>query len=188
MFEGNIDKSNVKAKIRVEHFHFITLKKFYVAIWSCMKLKDVFEILSLLMLKILWTNLCSFEEMNNVYYFWQNYNWVILLSEGLKHVYYACCGLPYEKEDQMLPIDHEPNKMFQNPKSNSLFIESFRGDMLSKNKVQCSNLTSCLWPANLSWIATSKHNLSPLWHHGQVFQTSFEFVFMKLFIVLAIYE
>jgi hypothetical protein len=30
-----------------------------------MKLEDVFEILSLLVLENLWTNLCSYEEMNN---------------------------------------------------------------------------------------------------------------------------
>jgi hypothetical protein len=113
----------------------------------------------LLMLENLWTNLGSFEDMDNVSKLLVNYNWVVLLFEGLKHVYYACCGLPYKKEDQMLLIDNEPNKMFQNPKWNSLFIESFRGDMLSKNKVQCLDLTSCLWPtliglplANTIWI------------------------------------
>jgi hypothetical protein len=109
-------------------------------------LEDVFETLYLLMLENLWTNLCSFENMNNALKLLVKLQLSHLLFEGLTHVYYACCGLPYKKEDPMLLIDNEPNKMFQNPKWNSLFIESFKGDMLSKNKVQCLDLTSCLWP------------------------------------------
>jgi hypothetical protein len=32
--------------------------------------------------------------------------------KDLKHVYYFCCGILYGKEDQMLLIDDEPNKVF----------------------------------------------------------------------------
>jgi hypothetical protein len=42
-------------------------------------------------------------------------------------VYYACHWKDYGKEDQTLLIDDEPNKVFQNPKQTSLFLESFRG-------------------------------------------------------------
>jgi hypothetical protein len=46
----------------------------------------------------------------------------------------------------MLFIDDEPNKAFRNSKCNSLFIEFFKGQKLSKNKVQWLNLASHLWP------------------------------------------
>jgi len=69
--------------------------------------------------------------------------------KDLEQVYYACPGLPYGKEDQTLLIDNEPTKVFQNLKWIGLFLESFRGQMLSKNKVQLLDLTSCLWPTLL---------------------------------------
>ncbi len=43
------------------------------------------------------------------------------------HVYYACHGLPYGKEDQTSLIDDDPSKVFQNPKWNGFFLELFRG-------------------------------------------------------------
>jgi len=49
-------------------------------------------------------------------------------------VYYVCHGKDYGKEDQTLLIDDEPNKALWNLKWTSLFLESFRGQMLSKNK------------------------------------------------------
>jgi len=104
MFEGNIDKSNVKAKIRVEYFHFITLKKFYVAIWSCMKLKDVFEILSLLMLKFCgpicvhlrkWTMCITFGKITiESFYYLKDWNMYIMLVVGyLMRRKIKCCPL-----------------------------------------------------------------------------------------------
>jgi hypothetical protein len=66
--------------------------------------------------------------------------------KDLKHVYYACCAKNYGKEDQTLLINNEPNKAFWNLKWTSFFLESFRGQMLSKNKVQSLDLPSCLWP------------------------------------------
>ncbi len=47
--------------------------------------------------------------------------------KDLKYVYYACYGLPYKKENQMLLIDDEPTKVFQNPKWSGLYFESFKG-------------------------------------------------------------
>jgi hypothetical protein len=64
----------------------------------------------------------------------------------LKCIYYGCHGLPYGKEDQTLFIDDEPSKVLQNFKWNDLFLESLKGQMLSKNKVQWMDLTSHLWP------------------------------------------
>jgi hypothetical protein len=60
-------------------------------------------------------------------------------------MYYNCHGLPNGKDDETLLIDDEPNKAFQNLKWSGLFLESFRGQMLSKNKVQWLDLTSHLW-------------------------------------------
>ncbi len=42
--------------------------------------------------------------------------------------------------------DNEPNKAFWNLKWTGLFLESFKGHMLSKNKVQWLDLPSHLWP------------------------------------------
>jgi hypothetical protein len=47
--------------------------------------------------------------------------------KDLKIMYYNCCGLPYNKEDQTLLIDDEPNKALRNPKWNVFFLESFNG-------------------------------------------------------------
>ncbi len=55
--------------------------------------------------------------------------------KDLKCVYYACCGKDYGKEDQTLLINDEPNKVLWNSKWTSFFLESFKGQILSKNKV-----------------------------------------------------
>jgi hypothetical protein len=60
-------------------------------------------------------------------------------------VYFACQGLPYGKEDLMLLIDNEPNKALWNSKCSGLFIETFKGHKLLRNKVQLLGLASCLW-------------------------------------------
>jgi hypothetical protein len=43
-------------------------------------------------------------------------------------------------------VDNESNKAFWNPKWTSLFLESFRGQTLSKNNVQWLDLAFHLWP------------------------------------------
>ncbi len=67
--------------------------------------------------------------------------------KDLKCVYYGCYGLPYGKEYQTLLIDDEPNKTFQNLKWSGLILESFRADLLSKNKLQLLDLAFHLWLA-----------------------------------------
>ncbi len=57
-------------------------------------------------------------------------------------MYYACCGKDYGKDDQTLSIDDEPSKAHWNSKWMGLFLKSFMGQMLSKNKVQWLDLTS----------------------------------------------
>jgi len=49
MFRRNVDKAKVKVRARVEDFLAKAFEKFYVAIWSCMKLEDVLEVLPMLM-------------------------------------------------------------------------------------------------------------------------------------------
>jgi hypothetical protein len=83
-------------------------------------------------------------------------------------VYYNSCGLPYGKEDQTLLIDDEPNKAFWNPKWNGFFLESFKGQMLSKNKVQWLDLTSHLCLPLLE-LLFGKDGLCSLWLYGQIF-------------------
>ncbi len=66
MFGRNIEKSKVEIRARVEHNLSNVFKNFYIAIWSCMKLEDVLEVLPMLMLKIFWMNLFLFGDVNNV--------------------------------------------------------------------------------------------------------------------------
>ncbi len=51
MFGKNIDRSIMEVKVGVEHFLSQVFKYFYIAIWSCMKLEDVLEVLPMLMPK-----------------------------------------------------------------------------------------------------------------------------------------
>jgi hypothetical protein len=48
VFRRNIDKSKVKVKARMKHFLTHAFEKFYIAIWSCMKLEDVLKVLPML--------------------------------------------------------------------------------------------------------------------------------------------
>jgi hypothetical protein len=77
--------------------------------------------------------MCSQISLGSYYYL-----------KDLKIVYYNCHGLPYGKEDQTLLINDEPSKALWNPKWNGFKKKSFRGQMLSKNKVQWLDLTSHL--------------------------------------------
>jgi hypothetical protein len=51
VFAKNIDGSNVKVKIKVEHFFPTTFNYFYMGNGSCMKLENVLEIFQVLMLE-----------------------------------------------------------------------------------------------------------------------------------------
>jgi hypothetical protein len=51
MFGKNIDRSEVEAKTRVEHFLSQAFKYFYIVIWFYMKLEDVLEVRPMLMPK-----------------------------------------------------------------------------------------------------------------------------------------
>jgi hypothetical protein len=51
VFGKNIDGSIMEVKVGVEHFLSQVFKYFYIAIWSCMKLEDVLEVLPMLMPK-----------------------------------------------------------------------------------------------------------------------------------------
>jgi hypothetical protein len=47
----NVDKVKVEVKAKMEVFLAKVFEKFYVIIWSCMKLEDVLEVLPMFMLK-----------------------------------------------------------------------------------------------------------------------------------------
>jgi hypothetical protein len=84
-------------------------EKFYIAIWSCMKLEDVLEVLPMLISNMfvdyfvfIWGHeQCSktFGQISLGSYYY---------LKDLKCVYYGYHGLPYGKEDQTLMIDDEP--------------------------------------------------------------------------------
>ncbi len=117
MFGRNIDKNQVKVKARMKHFLAHTFEKFYIAIWSCMKLEDVLEVLLMLILDkfmeyfvFIWGReqcLRTFAQISFGSYYY---------LKDLKRVYYGCHGLPYGKEDRTLLIDYESSKTLRNPK------------------------------------------------------------------------
>jgi hypothetical protein len=62
----------------------------------------------------LWTNSCSFGDENIL-----SRNFVGIIDgsfyylEDLKQVYYACHGLPYEKEEKNVVHNNKPNMVFE---------------------------------------------------------------------------
>jgi hypothetical protein len=112
-----------------------------------MKLEDVLKVLRMLMPK---------NFMDEFIFIWGREQCSKMIGEisskfrcylkDLKDVYYGCHGLLYGKEDQTLFIDDELHKTLQNSKWNGLFLESFKGQILWKNKVQWLDLASHLWP------------------------------------------
>ncbi len=136
VFGRNIDKSKVEVRARVKHFLVHAFEMFYIPIWSCMKLKDVLEVLPMFIPNMfvdqfvfIWG--CEQCSKTSGQIFPRSYYYL----KDLKHVYYGCRGLLYGKENQPLLIDDEPNKTFQNPKWSGLFLKSFKGELLSNNKV-----------------------------------------------------
>jgi len=137
VFGRNVDKAKVEVRVGVEDFLVKAFEKFYVAIWSCMKLGDVLGVLPMFMPK---------NFMDQFVFIWgleQCSKMVGQISpkshyylKDLKCVYDGCRGLPYGKEDQTLHINDELNKLIQNSKWSGLFLESFKGQMLLRNKVQ----------------------------------------------------
>ncbi len=51
MFGRNVDNTKMEVRIGMEDFLVKAFEKKYIAIWSCMKLKDVLEVLPMLMLE-----------------------------------------------------------------------------------------------------------------------------------------
>jgi hypothetical protein len=113
LFGRKVDKAKVEVRMEWKIFLQRHLKKNYVAIWSCMKLEDVLELLSLFMPKnfvdrfvFIWgheqcSKIAGQISLGSHYYL-----------KDLKRVYYGCCGLSYGKEDQTLLIDDEPSKHY----------------------------------------------------------------------------
>jgi hypothetical protein len=108
MFGRNIDKSKIEIRVGVEHNLSNVFKNFYIAIWSCMKLEDVLEVLPILMLVDEFVFIWGCEQC------WKTFGQIIMGSyyciKDLKRVYYACCGLPYGIDDQTLLINDKPSK------------------------------------------------------------------------------
>jgi hypothetical protein len=81
-------------------------------------------------------------------------------------------------------IDDEPSKAVQNPKCNGLFVESFKGHKMSKNKVQWLDLTSHLWPALVGLLMA--RTIGVHYEINQIFKAPVDF-FAELFLVHAIH-
>jgi hypothetical protein len=147
VFGKNVKKTKVEIRPGVNFFLSKAFQKFHITIGFCMKLEDVLEVLPMLMPKsfldwfiFIWgLEQCSkmFGEISLKSHYY---------LKDLKCVYYVCCGKDYGKEEQTWMIDNKPSKAHRNPKWIGLFLESFRGQMLSKNKVQWLDLPSRLWP------------------------------------------
>jgi hypothetical protein len=50
MFGQNIDKGKVEVRIGMKHFFVHAFEKFYIVIWSCVKLEDVLKVFPMLIL------------------------------------------------------------------------------------------------------------------------------------------
>jgi len=152
--EKMLTRPKWKVRNGLENFLSKAFQKFHIIIWFCTKLEDVLEVFLMLMPEsfldwfiFIWgreqcsKTSCEISPESHYY------------LKDLKHVYYACHGKDYGKEDQTLLIDNEPNNALWNWKWNGLFLESFRRQMLSKNMVQWLDLPSCLWPplVRLPW-------------------------------------
>jgi hypothetical protein len=109
--EEMLTRPKVEVRIGVEDFLMKAFEKFYVAIWSYMKLRDVLGVLPMFMLEnfvdesiFIWgREQCSkmvgqISPMSHYY------------LKDLKRIYDGCHGLPYGKENQTLLIDNEFNK------------------------------------------------------------------------------
>jgi hypothetical protein len=161
VFGRNIDKSKVEVKIGVKHFLIHAFEKFYIIIWSCMKLEDVLKVFPMLISDMfldqfvfIWGHeqcLKTYSQISPRFYYY---------LMDLKHVYYGCHGLFYEKEYQTLLINNKPNKTFRNSKWNGFFLESFRCELLSNYKVQLLDLVSHLWLALIKLPSTNT-----IWDH-----------------------
>ncbi len=144
----NLNVSKLEIHASVQDFLFRAFEHFYIVIWSCMLLKDVLEILPLLMPKTL---------VDQFVFVWGCEQCIVTMGQLTCLVYYylkdldqvhlACRGLFYGHRVQTLHSDDGPNKALQNPKWNDLFLEPFKGHELSKNKVQWLDLPSQLWLA-----------------------------------------
>jgi len=77
----------------------------------------------------------------------------------LKCIYDGCHGLLYGKEDQTLFIHDEFNKVIQNSKWSGLFLESFRREILLKNKVVGPYI---FFVATFGWITIGQNDSSSL--------------------------
>jgi hypothetical protein len=107
----NIDSTKLEVRTEIQHFFTYAIKKFYFGIWFCMLIEDAMEVLTLLLRQdfidqfvFIWG--CEQCLMTSSQFMIENY----YCLKDLSHVYYACQGLPYGKEDQTLFIDDELNK------------------------------------------------------------------------------
>jgi hypothetical protein len=66
VFGRNINKSKVEVRTGIKHFLSNVFLKFYIVIWSWMKLEDVLKVLPM------------FKD------FWSNYSGVLLLYKGFE--------------------------------------------------------------------------------------------------------
>jgi hypothetical protein len=125
----------------------MTFNYFYIGIWSLYKIWGCVGSSSH---THSWNFLGSIHFHLGMWTMFQGFLWNFTQShyylKDLKWVYYPCHGLPYGKKHQTLLTDDEPNKVFQNPKWSGLFLNSFKEQMLSNDKVQWLDLASCLWP------------------------------------------
>jgi hypothetical protein len=107
----------MEVKGGVENFFSKAFPKFHIVIWSYMKLEDLLEVLPMFMLEsfldqfiFIWGHEYCSKTSNEISPKPHCY------LKDLKHVYYACHGKDYGKEDQTLFIDDEPSKALWNLK------------------------------------------------------------------------
>ncbi len=149
-----------KQELKCNIVFFSTFKKFHIAIWFWMLLEDVMEIRPILMPQVfidqfffIWgqqqCSMTSNQLKVGTYYY----------LKDLRHVYFTCWGLPYGKENHTLFVEDELNKALWNFHCSGLFIKSFRGQKLSRRKVQWLDLASRSWPTLIGLPLASAINI-----------------------------
>jgi len=93
---------------------------------------------------------CRKTLSTNLFFLWGHEQYLMTLSQfivgnyyclkDLNHVYSACQGLPYGKEDQTLLIDDERTKLFEIPRK-VFFYKSVIED-ISCPRIRCNGWTS----------------------------------------------
>ncbi len=128
-------------------FFVLTFKEFQIAIWFGMLLEDIQELLPLIMPRqfickfvFVWVKERCSQMLGRItptlIYYLKDLNITYLEFYSMFH---------HHIEDHVLLINDKPNKAICNSHYNCVFLESFKGQHLTKSNIQVMDLCLCLW-------------------------------------------